>query len=256
MESDDRRGVVLITGVGRARSIGAGIARNLAGPYDVAFSYWDGYDHTMPFGSEPAFHEELADQLRTSGARVLAVEADLADPATPAALLARVRDELGPVRAMVLSHAHSVDSGILDTSVESFDAHFAVNTRASWLLIRAFAEQYDGPHGWGRIVALTSDHTAHNLPYGASKGALDRIVQAAAVELAPLGITANLINPGPIDTGWMTPELATDLAAETALGRLGTPQDTADLVGFLLSYSGGWINGQLIHSNGGFHLPV
>jgi 3-oxoacyl-[acyl-carrier protein] reductase len=81
-------------------------------------------------------------------------------------------------------------------------------------------------------------------------------VQAAAVELAPQGITANLINPGPIDTGWMTPGLAAELAAETALGRLGTPQDTADLVAFLLSPAGGWINGQLLHSNGGFHLGV
>ncbi|MFF2054080.1 SDR family oxidoreductase [Leifsonia sp. NPDC058194] len=248
--------VVLVTGVGRARSIGAGIAADLATASDVAFSYWDGYDATMPFGSEPAFHDELADRLRASGARVLPVEADLADPETPAALIARVRDELGPVRALVLSHAHSVDSGILDTSVEAFDAHFAVNTRASWLLIKAFAEAYDGPHGAGRIIALTSDHTAHNLPYGASKGALDRIVQAAAVELAPRGITANLINPGPIDTGWMTPDLAAALAAETALGRLGTPQDTAALVRFLLSDAGGWINGQLLHSNGGFHLGV
>ncbi|OJX72549.1 SDR family oxidoreductase [Leifsonia sp. 71-9] len=255
-QDDERRAVVLITGVGRARSIGAQIARYLAGPYDVAFSYWDGYDATMPFGSEPSFHDELAEQLRASGARVLPLEADLADPETPAALIARVGDELGPVRAMVLSHAHSVDSGILDTSVAAFDAHFAVNTRASWLLIKAFAEAYEGPHGWGRIVALTSDHTAHNVPYGASKGALDRIVKAAAVELAPLGITANLVNPGPIDTGWMTPELAADLAAQTALGRLGTPKDTADVVAFLLSYAGGWINGQLLHSNGGFNLGV
>ncbi|UAJ78458.1 SDR family oxidoreductase [Leifsonia sp. ZF2019] len=251
-----RRSVVLITGVGRARSIGAAIALDLAVAHDVAFSYWDGYDATMPFGSEPEFHAELAERMRALGARVLPLEADLADPATPAALIARVRDGLGPVRALVLSHAHSVDSGILDTSVAAFDAHFAVNTRASWLLIKAFAEKYAGPHGWGRIVALTSDHTAHNLPYGASKGALDRIVQAAAVELAPQGITANLVNPGPIDTGWMTPELAADLAAETALGRLGTPHDTADLVAFLLSAAGGWINGQLLHSNGGFHLPV
>ena len=60
----------------------------------------------------------------------------------------------------------------------------AVNARASWLLIRQFAERYQGPFGRGRIVALTSDHTAGNLPYGASKGALDRIVIAAARESA------------------------------------------------------------------------
>ena len=96
---------------------------------------------------------------------------------------------------MVLSHAESVDSGILDTTLEAFERHFAVNTRASWQLIAAFARQAtdDG----GAIVALTSDHTAFNLPYGASKGALDRIVIAAARELGPLGISANVLNPGP-----------------------------------------------------------
>jgi 3-oxoacyl-[acyl-carrier protein] reductase len=56
-------------------------------------------------------------------------------------------------------------------------------------------------------VALTSDHTTHNLPYGASKGALDRITLAAAEELKHLGITSNVVNPGPIDTGWMSPEI-------------------------------------------------
>lgn len=105
-------------------------------------------------------------------------------------------------------------------------------------------------------MALTSDHTAHNLPYGASKGALDRIVLAAANELQHLGITCNLINPGPIDTGWMAPDLAHSIREETALGRLGTPNDTAHLVSFLLSERGGWINGQLLHSNGGYGLST
>ena len=67
--------------------------------------------------------------------------------------------------------------------------------------------------GW--IVALTSDHAVHNVPYGASKGALDRVVVAAAVELASRGIRANVINPGPIDTGWMTPEIRAAGLAQT-----------------------------------------
>jgi 3-oxoacyl-[acyl-carrier protein] reductase len=254
--------VVFVTGASRRGSIGDGIARRLAADgWDVAFGFFDGYDAAMPWGR--GAHDELVDALDAAGARAVPVPVDLADPDGPAAALARVHEELGPVAALVASHAHSVDSGILDTSVEAFDRHFAVNTRGTWLLIRAFAEHFaaDGhpappAPAEGRIVALTSDHTAHNLPYGASKGALDRIVIAAAVELAHLGITANLINPGPIDTGWMTPDLAASLAAETALGRLGTPADTADLVSFLLSPSGGWITGQLMHSNGGFHLPV
>jgi 3-oxoacyl-[acyl-carrier protein] reductase len=75
-----------------------------------------------------------------------------------------------------------MDSGILETTTESFDLHVAVNARASWLLVREFGRRFRAARGRGRIVALTSDHVAGNLPYGASKGALDRIVLAAAVD--------------------------------------------------------------------------
>jgi 3-oxoacyl-[acyl-carrier protein] reductase len=150
-----------------------------------------------------------------------------------------------------MCHCESVDSGLLDTTVESFDRHFAVNTRASWLLIREYGRRFTGPSGAGRVVALTSDHTVGNLPYGASKGALDRITLAAARELAHLGVTANVVNPGPIDTGWMTEPLREEMVRQTPLGRLGTPRDTAHLVDFLCSPEGQWINGQLLMSNGG-----
>ena len=106
-----------------------------------------------------------------------------------------------------MCHCESVDSGLLDTTIESFDRHFAVNARATWLLIREYGRRFTGAPGTGRIIALTSDHTVDNLPYGASKGALDRITLAAAHELAHLGISANVINPGPIDTGWMTDDI-------------------------------------------------
>ena len=69
---------------------------------------------------------------------------------------------------------------VVDTTLESFDHHFAVNARATWLLIREYGHRFRGTPGAGRIVALTSDHTVGNLPYGASKGALDRITLAAA----------------------------------------------------------------------------
>ena len=105
-----------------------------------------------------------------------------------------------------MCHCESVDSGLLDTTVESFDRHFAVNARATWLLIREFGRRFAAARGTGRVISLTSDHTVGNLPYGASKGALDRITLAAARELAHLGVTANVINPGPVDTGWMSEE--------------------------------------------------
>ncbi|MFH8433647.1 SDR family oxidoreductase [Streptomyces sp. NPDC018007] len=277
------RPIALITGVGRSISIGAGIARRMAASgWDVAFTYWTPYDRRMAWGAEPGAAASIADELAGAGARTAAIEADLTDAKAPARIFDEVERRLGgQVTALILSHAESVDSGLLDTTVEAFDRHFTVNARASWLLIREYGLRFRGVGGdgvpggtgggvpggtpggptaasdpaprpaTGRIVALTSDHTVGNLPYGASKGALDRITLAAAHELAHLGVTANVVNPGPVDTGWMTDGLREALVRGTPLGRLGTPRDTAHLVDFLCSPQGQWINGQLLKSNGG-----
>ncbi len=215
--------LALITGAARANSIAAGVAPRLAA---------DGW------------------QVVTSDLKGVDYECDLADAAGPARLIEQVRCERGPITALVLSHAHDVVSGVLDTTAESFDLHVAVNARASLLLIAAFARQV--PEGGGVVVALTSDATTGNLPYGASKGALDRVVISAARELGPLGISANVVNPGPIDTGWMNDELRGGLASGHPLGRLGTPSDIAGVVSFLVSAEGRWVTGQLLHTDGGF----
>ncbi|MEI4270184.1 SDR family oxidoreductase [Klenkia sp. LSe6-5] len=216
-------GVVLVTGAARATSIAAGIVPRLrADGWTVATSDLHDSDH----------------------------DADLASATAPQELLDAVVAAHGPVRALVLSHAHCVESGVLDTTAESFDRHVAVNARATLLLIAAFARQV--PDGGGAVVALTSDHTTGNLPYGSSKGALDRIVVSAARELGPRGISANVLNPGPVDTGWMDDELRASLVPHHPLGRLGTPTDIAGVVSFLLSPEGRWISGQLLQADGGF----
>lgn len=251
-EARSGRPVALVTGVGRTIGIGAAIAERLAASgWDVAYSYWTPYDGRMAWGVEEGAAEAVGALIEGHGARHLAVSADLADPASPAQLFDRVEAGLGPVGALVMSHAESVDSGLLDTTVESFDRHFAVNARASWLLIREFGLRFAGAFGTGRIVALTSDHTVGNLPYGASKGALDRITRAAARELAHLGVTANVVDPGPTDTGWMSEQHKADMVEHTPLARIGTPQDAAHLIDFLCSPQGQWINGQLLQSSGG-----
>lgn len=246
--------VALITGAGRRNGIAWSIATSLAADgWDIAFSHLGEYDRRMSLGGDPDRDPAaLEAELHAIGVRTIGIDADLADPEVPGRLIDRVSAEFGPVGALVLSHAESVDSGILDTSIESFDRHFAVNTRAAWLLLRAFAEQV--PADGGRIVALTSDHVVGNVPYGASKGALDRIVIAAARELAPLGITANLVNPGPVDTGWMDDATRAALTSAQPSGRLGTPDDAARLVRFLVSDEARWVTGQLIMSDGGFSI--
>jgi 3-oxoacyl-[acyl-carrier protein] reductase len=244
-------GTALITGVGRRRGIGAAIAAGLAADgWDLALSFWHPYDDRVGHRYRAGEPEDLANELRETGSRVAVLAADLEDPAVPDALVRRAGDAVGPLDALVLSHCESVDSGFLDTAVESFDRHYAVNVRAGWLLISAFARQL--PAAGGCVVALTSDHTVGNLPYGATKGALDRVVLAAAQELSHLGLRANVINPGPVDTGWMDEPTREALIALQPTGRLGTGADTANLVRFLLSEQGRWINGQLLHSNGGF----
>lgn len=215
--------IALITGAARANSIAAGVAPRLASDgWKVVTSDLDHGDYRC----------------------------DLSTSDGPGELIEAVNQNHGAISALVLSHAHGVESGILDTTAESFDRHVAVNARASLLLIAAFARQV--PDDGGAIVAFTSDHVTGNLPYGASKGALDRIVISAARELGPRGISANVLNPGPIDTGWMDDELQLALTPHHPLGRLGTPKDIAGVVSFLMSREGRWISGQLLQADGAF----
>lgn len=215
--------VVLVTGAARANSIAAGVIGRLEA------DGWEVVTSDLESGDYPC---------------------DLSDAVEAGDLIPRVHADRGTISGLVLSHAHDVETGILDTTAESFDRHIAVNARASLLLTAAFARQA-GPSG-GAIVALTSDHTTGNLPYGASKGALDRIVISAARELGPRRISANAVNPGPIDTGWMDAEIRANLEPLHPLGRLGTPRDIGGIVAFLLSDEGRWISGQLLHTDGGF----
>lgn len=215
--------LALVTGAARENSIAFGIVARLeADGWEVATS-------DLAAGEFPA---------------------DLSSATETDALIAAVGRSRGAISALVLSHAHDIESGILDTTAASFDAHIAVNARASMLLIAAFARQV--PSGGGAVVALTSDHVTGNLPYGVSKGALDRIVISAARELGPRGVSANVLNPGPIDTGWMPEGFAESLVAAHPLGRVGTPADVAAVVSFLVSPEGRWVSGQLLHADGGF----
>lgn len=248
----------LITGVGRKRGIGAAIANGLAADgWNLALSYWKPYDDRIGLEGRPDDPEQLADGIRALGHAVELVPADLEDPDSARGLVDRAVEHIGPLDAVVMSHCESVNSGVLDTTVESFDRHYAVNVRATWLLLAAFARQL--PADGGTVIALTSDHTVGNLPYGVTKGALDRLVLAAAHELGDRRLRTNVINPGPVDTGWMDEATRASGLASQPTGRLGTPEDVANLVRFLLSDGGQWINGQLLYSNGGFakgHLPV
>jgi 3-oxoacyl-[acyl-carrier protein] reductase len=213
----------------------------------VAGTGYRPYDATEPWGAEP----DAPAQLLAQGVLAAWSEDDLGDADAAVHVLAAAEGAVGPLTALVIVHTESRLGGVLETSAATFDRHMAVNARATLLLCAEFARRFRGEPGSGRIVAFTSRALHGEVAYGASKAALERIVVAAAAELATRGITVNAIEPGPTDTGWMSEELHERIGEGTPLGRVGRPDDAAELVAFLCSPAGGWITGQILVSDGG-----
>ena len=213
--------------------------------------------------------------IRSAGGRAEAVEADLSDPATVPLLFDRAEAALGPVSILINNAAHWEPDTLLPepkdapgpaawpprsrpVSAGSLDRHFAVNARAPALLMAEFARRHAARGvDWGRISNLSTD-SADCFPgetgYGASKAALESLSRTAAVELGPLGITVNVISPGPIQTDWMTPELEAAIALGTPLRRAGRPDDIADVAVFLASHQARWITGHIVRVGGGHRV--
>ena len=226
--------IALVTGTGNAGGIGAACASALAARgATVACSVLPG--------------EALPD-----GVPGQAFEADLSDPGTPQHLLDAVTERLGHPTVLVNNAAHSTRDGYEALDAATIDAHLAVNVRAPMLLSVLLARA-GRP---GRIVNLISGEFLGPMPgelaYTASKGALEAFTRQLAYEVAPLGITANAVGPGPNDTGWIDDDLRAELLPKFPMGRVGRPEDAAALVAWLCSEEAGWVTGQVIHSEGGF----
>jgi 3-oxoacyl-[acyl-carrier protein] reductase len=235
-----------VTGVSRSEGIGYAIARRLVADGFAVFTQgWEAHDAAQPWGAgEVPLREGLAGHL----------EADLADPEGPGAVMAAARIALGRVDVLIANHAASVDGTLEALTAPSIDTALAVNVRGTLLLVKEFAASFDGDHG--RVVLFTSGQgrgpMPSELPYAVSKAALSGSVLSLADHLAPRGITVNAVNPGPTDTGWATEEIVERAKAAMPRGRWGTPEDAARLVAWLASEESGWVTGQVIDSDGGF----
>ncbi|OHB68387.1 MAG: hypothetical protein A2Y77_09125 [Planctomycetes bacterium RBG_13_62_9] len=214
--------------------------------------------------------ESLLQTIRAAGGLCEAREADLADPSQIGTLFDACEATLGPVDILVNNHTCSVKDtfdpartteqgfSIHLATAESIDAHFAVNTRAYALMMSEYLRRYlSRKAGWGRIINVSTD-AAHAHPasvsYAASKHAIESYSRSAALEAGKYGITVNVVAPGPIQTGWLTPEEANKIAATTPLGRVGTPADVADVVVLLASEQAHWLTGQLLYVGGGWRM--
>jgi 3-oxoacyl-[acyl-carrier protein] reductase len=230
--------VALVTGADNPRGIGRAVCRALAARGAIVAC-------TVRPGSTASEAEIGA----------VPVEADLADPEAPEALLAAVEAFVGRPSILVNNAAHSTRDGYAALDAATLDAHWAVNVRAPALLSCELARRHARGRP-GRIVNMISGQFLGPMPgelaYSSSKGALQAFTVQLAAEVAELGITVNAVGPGPNDTGWMDDALRAELAPKFPMGRIGRPEDAAELVAFLCSEEAGWITGQVVHSEGGF----
>jgi 3-oxoacyl-[acyl-carrier protein] reductase len=248
----------IVTGASRAKGIGTEICRELAREgADIFFTHWSKYDRLMDYCNEDDFKwsKHLMEEIRSLGVRCESMELDLSQPDAPRKLLDEVQNKLGSPSILVNNATHSVDVDFRSIDADMLDAHYNVNIRGMCLLTVEFARLIEGKHG-GRIINMVSGQDKSpepgNLAYVATKGAVSTFTKSVAIELAPLKITVNAVDPGPTNTGWMSSELKEELLPKFPMGRLGEPRDAAKLVIFLASEESEWITGQIIHSDGGF----
>jgi len=250
--------IAVVTGASRAKGIGTEICRELAREgADIFFTHWSKYDRLMDYCNEDDFKwsKHLMEEIRGLGVRCESMELDLSQPDAPRKLLDEVQNKLGSPSILVNNATHSVDVDFRSIDADILDAHYNVNVRGTCLLTVEFARLIEGKHG-GRIINMVSGQDKSpepgNLAYVATKGAVSTFTKSVAIELAPLKITVNAVDPGPTNTGWMSSELKEELLPKFPMGRLGEPRDAAKLVIFLASEESEWITGQIIHSDGGF----
>jgi 3-oxoacyl-[acyl-carrier protein] reductase len=240
------RKTAIVTGA--SRGIGRAIALRLAA---------DGFAVVVNFAGNTAKAEEVVNEITSAGGRALAIQADIANPEDVKQLFEKTLKAFGQIDVVVNNAGIMSLSPIAKGDVETFDKVIATNLRGTFLVFSQAAQHVvEGGH----IIAFSSSVLARRLPaygpYIASKAGVEGLVPVLANELRGHKITVNAVAPGPIATELFldgkTEEQIKQAGSLSPLERLGQPDDIAGVVSFLAGPDGGWVNAQVLRTNGGF----
>ncbi|HEU4457559.1 MAG TPA: SDR family NAD(P)-dependent oxidoreductase [Methylibium sp.] len=235
---------------GAAQGIGAACAERFARE-GAPVALWD---------IDRAKAEALAARLRGEGAQAVAIGCDVAHAAGVKAALDATLAAFGRVDVLVNNAGIFKAADFLDVTEADWDRVIAVNLKGHFLVGQACARAMV-QRGGGAIVNMSSVNGVLAIPniasYNASKGAIDQLTRAMALALAERGVRVNAVGPGTIATELAAQAVLTSEAARsriltrTPLGRLGEPQEIAELVAFLASDAASYLTGQIVYADGG-----
>ena len=237
--------VALVTG--GSRGIGRAIAQRLA---------QEGAFVIINYARHADKAQEVVHELEVTGVHALAVQADMSQIADIRRLFQEAIDRFGRLDIVVNNAAITLHKLVAEMSEEEFDAIFDLNAKGTFFALQEASRRIaDGGH----IVNISSGSILQSFPgnaaYEGSKAAVVQFTRVLAKELGARKVTVNAVSPGPTET-----EMAQDanppgwdeqMKQRTPLGRLGQPEDIADVVAFMVSQQSRWITGQNIHASGG-----
>ncbi len=245
-EAGDRIRTALVTG--GTGGMGRVIAAKLAA---------DGFDVAVAYAGSVDLADATVKEIAGHGRRGAAFAADIAGEGAVSALFDAVEDRFGRLNVVVHTAGINHPVPLIDLDLADFDAIHRINVRGTFVVNQQAARRVrDG----GSIVNISSSMVRFAPPglgaYAASKAAVDALTRILAKELRGRDITVNAVAPGPTATEAFLHSTPADeqeqLAALPPLGRLGTPDDVAGVVSFLVGPTGRWVNGQVVYANGGF----
>ena len=244
MDSNTHR-VAIVTGA--SRGIGAAIAERLAS---------DGFKVVVNYAGSTHSAEQLVEKIEAAGGKALAAQADVSNATEVKRMFDVTEAAFGSIDVLVNNAGIMRLATLAETDDQMVDSQMAINLKG---VINTLREASRRLRNGGRIINLSSSVVGFHQPtyavYTATKAGVEGLTHVLAKELRGRNITVNAVAPGPTATELFldgkSDELIDRLAKANPLERLGTPEDIAGVVAFLVGPDGAWINGQVLRANGG-----